>query len=89
MDAVKSKSFALQVLGTIPTVMLDQIDDAQIFFSKESQSTRVFHSKSSGINLNVVVADDDYKELPLPAQICSYYDAAKGQVVDEIVSHCG
>ena len=89
VDAVKSKSFALQVLGTIPTVLLDQIDDAQIFFSKESESTRVFHSKSSGINLNVMGADEDYKELPLPSQICSYYDSAKGQVVDEIVSHCG
>lgn len=89
VDVVKSQNFALQVLNTVPTVLLDQLDGAQIYFSKESSSTRVFHSKSAGINLNVIGDDDDYKELPLPSQICSYYDPKKGDVVDEIVSHAG
>ncbi|KAK4448107.1 putative adenylyl cyclase [Podospora aff. communis PSN243] len=89
VDVVKSQNFALQVLVTVPTVLLDQVDGAQIYFSKESSSTRVFHSKSAGINLNVIGSDDDYKELPLPSQICSYYDPEKGEVVDEIVSHAG
>ena len=90
VDVVKSQNFALQVLGTIPTVLMDQIDGAQVYFSKESASTRIFSSKSAGINLNVVSGeDDDYKELPLPAQICSWYDEGKGEVVNEIVSHAG
>lgn len=89
VDVVKSQNFALQVLGTIPTVLLDQIDGAQIYFSKESSQTRVFHSKSAGINLNVIGEDDDYKELALPSQICSYYDTKKRALVDEIVSHAG
>ncbi|KAK0645593.1 putative adenylyl cyclase-associated protein [Cercophora newfieldiana] len=89
VDVVKSQNFALQVLVSLPTVLLDQVDGAQIYFSKESSSTRVFHSKSAGINLNVIGEDDDYKELPLPSQICSYYDTKKGEVVDEIVSHAG
>lgn len=90
VDAVKSQNFALQVLGSVPTVLMDQIDGAQVYFSKESTSTRIFHSKSAGINLNVITGpDDDYKELPLPAQICSYYDEEKGDLVDEIVSHAG
>lgn len=90
VDVVKSQNFALQVMGVIPTVLLDQIDGAQIYFSKESISTRVFTSKSAGVNLNVIAGeDDDYKELPLPAQICSYYDEEKGDVVNEIVSHSG
>ncbi|KAB5535249.1 adenylate cyclase associated N terminal-domain-containing protein [Coniochaeta sp. 2T2.1] len=90
VDVVKSQNFALQVLGTIPTVLMDQIDGAQVYFSKESASTRIFSSKSAGINLNVVAGeDDDYKELPLPAQICSWYDEGKGEVVNEIVSHAG
>lgn len=90
VDAVKSTNFALQVLGTIPTVMLDQIDGAQIYFSKESSATKIFSSKSAGINLNVIAGpDEDYKEVPLPSQLCSYYDEQKGDLVNEIVSHAG
>lgn len=87
---VKAQNFALQVMGTIPTVMLDQIDGASIYFSKESIATKVFTSKSAGINLNVLTgSEDDYKEVPLPSQICSYYDEAKGDLVNEIVAHAG
>lgn len=90
VDVVKSQNFALQVLGSIPTVLMDQIDGAQVYFSKESAATRIFSSKSSGINLNVIAGEDeDYKELPLPAQICTYYDEGKGDLVNEIVSHSG
>ena len=90
VDAVKSQNFALQVMGVIPTVMLDQIDGAQIYFSKESIATKVFSSKSAGINLNIIEgADEDYKEVPLPSQICSYYDEKKGDLVNEIVAHAG
>lgn len=90
VDVVKSANFALQVLGTIPTVMMDQIDGAQVYFSKESTATNIIHSKSANINLNVISGpDDDYVELPLPGQISSYYDPEKKALVDEIVSHAG
>lgn len=90
VDVVKASNFALQVLGTIPTVMLDQVDGAQIYFSKESTTTKVFTSKSAGVNLNVISGpDDDYKEVPLPSQICSYYDEDKDDLVNEIVAHAG
>lgn len=90
VDVVKSQNFALQVLGTIPTVMMDQIDGAQVYFSKESTATKIFHSKSANINLNVISGpDDDYVEVPLPGQISSYYDPEKKALVDEIVSHAG
>jgi adenylyl cyclase-associated protein len=90
VDVVKAANFALQVNGTIPTVMLDQVDSAQIYFSKESSGAKVFTSKSAGVNLNIIAGpDEDSKELPLPSQICSYYDEAKGDVVNEIVAHAG
>ncbi|KAI8962172.1 adenylate cyclase associated N terminal-domain-containing protein [Daldinia sp. FL1419] len=90
VDVVKSSNFALQVMGTLPTVLLDQLDGAQVYLSKESSSTRIFSSKSSGININVVSGpDDDFREIPLPGQICSYYDEAKGDMVNEIVDHAG
>lgn len=90
VDVVKAQNFALQVMGTIPTVMLDQVDGGQIYLSKEGVSAQIFTSKSAGINLNVISGpDDDYKEVPLPSQICSYYDETKGDLVNEIVAHAG
>ncbi|KAJ4407130.1 suppressor of rasval19 [Gnomoniopsis sp. IMI 355080] len=90
VDVVKSQNFALQVMGTVPSVLMDSIDGAQVYFSKESTATRIIHSKSAGINLNVISGpDDDYVEVPLPGQIESYYDPEKKALVDEIVSHAG
>lgn len=90
VDVVKSQNFALQVLGTLPTVLMDQIDGAAVYFSKESTATKIIHSKSANINLNVISGpDDDYIEVPLPAQLSSYYDPEKRALVDEIVSHAG
>ena len=90
VDVVKSKNFALQVMGVIPTVMLDQLDGAQIYLSKDSIATRVYSSKSDGINVNVIPeGEEDYKEVPLPSQICSQWDEAKRDMVSEIVTHAG
>ncbi|KAL7949825.1 adenylate cyclase associated N terminal domain-containing protein [Trichoderma barbatum] len=90
VDVVKANNFALQILGTVPTVMLDQIDSAQVYLSKESLATKLFTSKSTSINLNILSGpDDDYKEVPLPSQICSYYSEEKGDLVSEIVAHAG
>ncbi|KAK2044040.1 hypothetical protein LZ31DRAFT_467081 [Colletotrichum somersetense] len=90
VDVIKSQNFALQVLGAVPAVLMDSIDGAQVYFSKESTGTKIFSSKSSGINLNVISGEDeDYKEVPLPSQICSYYDESKGDLINEIVSHSG
>lgn len=90
VDVVKSSNFALQVMGVIPTVMMDQMDGATVYLSRESTATRIFSSKSAGINLNVLDNDeDDYKEVPLPSQMCHYFDEKKGQLVNEIVEHAG
>ncbi|KAK3306920.1 adenylate cyclase associated N terminal-domain-containing protein [Chaetomium strumarium] len=92
VDVVKSQNFALQVIDgeTIPTVLMDQVDGAQIYLSKESSGTRIYSSKSASINLNVIAEPDgDFKEMPLPSQICSYFEPEKGDVVNEIVSHAG
>ncbi|KAK4165189.1 adenylate cyclase associated N terminal-domain-containing protein [Cladorrhinum sp. PSN259] len=90
VDVVKSKNFALQVMGTIPTILLDQLDGAQIYLSKESIATKVYTSKSDSVNVNVIAdGDEDYKEVPLPAQLCSYWDKEKQEMVSEIVTHSG
>ena len=89
VDVIKSSNFALQVLGTLPTILLDQVDGAQIYLGKESMNTEIFSSKSSSLNVNVISGDDeDYKEMALPEQIRTYIDK-KGNLVSEIVEHAG
>jgi len=89
IDVIKSSNFALQVLGTLPTILMDQVDGAQIYLGKDSMNTEVFSSKSSSINLNIIESEEgDYKEVPLPEQIRTYV-GKDGKVVSEIVEHAG
>lgn len=90
VDVIKSANFAMQVLGVLPTILLDSVDGAQIYLSKESMQTEVFASKCSGVNLNINNGeeDDDFKEVPLPEQLRTYI-TEDGKVVSEIVEHAG
>jgi adenylyl cyclase-associated protein len=90
VDVIKSSNFALQVLGTLPTLLLDSVDGAQVYLGKDSLGTEVFSSKSSGVNLNILEGgeDGDYKEVPLPEQLRTYINK-DGKVVSEIVEHAG
>lgn len=89
VDVIKSSNFALQVLGVLPTILMDQVDGAQVYLSKESSATEVFSSKCSGINLNIIEGEEeDYKEVPLPEQIRTYI-GLDGKIKSEIVEHAG
>ena len=89
VDVIKTPRFELQVLGTLPTIMLDQVDGASIYLSRESLGTEVFTSKCSAVNINVPgqTEDEDYKEHPLPEQIKSV--VKNGVILSEIVEHSG
>ncbi|KAH8659289.1 adenylate cyclase associated N terminal-domain-containing protein [Tricladium varicosporioides] len=89
IDVIKASNFALQVLGTLPTILMDQVDGAQVYLGKDSMNTEVFSSKCSGINLNIIEGEDeDYKEIALPEQIRTYI-GKNGKVASEIVEHAG
>ena len=79
----------MQVLGTLPTIMLDQVDGAAIYLSRESLRTEVFTSKCSGVNVNLPGRSDqdDYEERALPEQMRSV--VRDGVLVSEIVEHAG
>lgn len=52
-------------------------------------NTKVFSSKCSGINLNIIEGEEgDYKEVPLPEQIRTWI-GKDGKVSSEIVEHAG
>jgi adenylyl cyclase-associated protein len=87
IDVIKCPNFALQVMGTLPTLLLDQVDGAQIYLSKDSLNTEIFTSKSSSVNINLPTADGDTKEAPIPEQFRSY--VKDGKLMHEIVEHAG
>lgn len=89
VDVIKSPKFEMQVLGTLPTIMLDQVDSAAIYLGKESLGTEVFTSLCTGVNINLPGAteDDDYVEKALPEQVKSV--VRDGVLVSEIVEHAG
>ncbi|QSZ35697.1 hypothetical protein DSL72_006819 [Monilinia vaccinii-corymbosi] len=92
IDVIKAQNFALQVLGVLPTIMMDQVDGAQIYLGKESLNTEVFTSKCSSVNvllpdLESEEGDGDYKEVPLPEQLRTWIE--DGKVKSEIVEHVG
>ncbi|KEQ69793.1 adenylate cyclase-associated protein [Aureobasidium namibiae CBS 147.97] len=89
VDVIKCPNFGLQVLGSLPTVMLDQVDGASIYLSKESLNTEIYTSKCASINVNLPpqTEQDDYKECPLPEQFRTF--VKDGKLVSEIVEHAG
>ena len=89
VDVIKTPKFEMQVLGTLPTIMLDQVDGASIYLGPKSLKTEIFTSKCTAVNVNLPgrSEEDDYRECPLPEQIKSVVRG--GQVVSEIVEHAG
>ena len=89
VDVIKSPNFAVQITGSVPTILLDQVDGATIYLGGESLGTEVFTSKCSGINvvLPPVTEDEDSEEVPVPEQIRTFVKG--GRLVSEIVEHAG
>lgn len=86
VDVIKCPKFALQVMGTLPTLLLDQVDGATVYLGKESLNTEIFTSKCTSVNINLPT-EDDYEENPIPEQIRTY--VKNGRLVSEIVEHAG
>lgn len=90
LDIIKSPKFALQIDGSVPTILLDQVDGATVYLSDKSLHTEVFTSKCSAVNVMLPPkegTDEDTKECPVPEQIKSY--VKDGVLVNEIVEHAG
>jgi adenylyl cyclase-associated protein len=87
VDVIKCPRFALQVIGTLPTILLDQVDGATIYLSKDSLNTEIFTSKCSSVNINLPTPEEDFAESPVPEQMRTI--VKDGKLVSEIVEHAG
>ncbi|KAJ5793813.1 hypothetical protein N7457_000412 [Penicillium paradoxum] len=90
LDIIKCPKFAVQIDGTVPTLLMDQVDGAAVYLGQQSLNTEIFTSKCSAVNINLPPpegTDEDTKECPLPEQFKSYIK--NGVLVSEIVEHAG
>ncbi|PQE29175.1 adenylyl cyclase-associated protein [Rutstroemia sp. NJR-2017a BBW] len=88
IDVIKAPNLALQVLGVLPTIIMDQVDGAQIYLGKDSLNTEIFTSKCASVNILTPQGEEgDYKESPLAEQFRTYIK--NGKVYSEIVEHAG
>lgn len=84
-------SFAVQILGVVPIIMVDSTDGGQIYLSKASAGVELITSKTSGLNVSVPKAggeEGDYDERPVPEQMKTTI-ASDGRLKTEIVEHAG
>jgi adenylyl cyclase-associated protein len=89
VDVIKSPNFAIQVTGSLPTIMLDQVDGASVYLGRDSLHTEVFTSKCSSVNIVLPPTgdEDDSRECPLPEQLRTFIK--DGKLITEIVEHAG
>lgn len=69
VEFINSRSVQMQVLGRVPTVIIEKTDGCQVYLSKKSLDTEVVSSKSSAMNvLTPSENGDDFTEHPIPEQ---------------------
>lgn len=89
LSITSSPSFTVQILGTVPTILIDTTDSGQVYLSKAClDNVEVITSKTSAINVSVPEGEDgDFVERAVPEQIKSVIKG--GKLVAAIVEHSG
>jgi len=76
MEFMNCKSVQMQVLGTVPTIMVDKTDGCQMFLSKDATGVEIVSAKSSEMNV-LVPKGDDFVEMPLAEQFKTVIEGSK------------
>ena len=66
----------MQVLGNVPTIMVDKTDGCQMYLSKEAIGVEIVSAKSSEMNV-LVPKGDDFVEMPLAEQFKTVIEGSK------------
>ncbi|KAI5284104.1 hypothetical protein KEM54_001593 [Ascosphaera aggregata] len=88
LEIIKCPKFQLQIDGSVPTLLLEQVDGANIYLNEASLGSEFVSSKCSNINIILPPkegSDEDGKECPVPEQIRS--TIKDGVLVSEVVEH--
>ncbi|PWN45959.1 hypothetical protein IE81DRAFT_319809 [Ceraceosorus guamensis] len=90
LEITSSPSFAVQVTGRTPTILIDSCDSGQIYLSAEGSDSEIVTSKCSAINVSVPVEggeEGELKEFALPEQLRHGFKT--GKIHTEVVAHTG
>lgn len=85
-----SASFIVQILGKVPTILIDGTDCGQIYLSKDSLDVEIVTAKSSSINVSLPVEGEEegiFVERAVPEQMKTVVKG--GKLVTTIVEHSG
>lgn len=83
-----SPSFTVQILGKVPTILIDGTDGGQIYLSKESLGVEIISAKSSSINVSLPVEGEEegiFEEKAVPEQFKTV--VVGGKLVTTVVEH--
>lgn len=76
VEFINCQSVKAQANGTVPTVSIDKTDGAQVFLNEKSLNTQIVTAKSSEMNICIQSGDGDIKEIPIPEQFITVWDAS-------------
>lgn len=85
-----SPSFTVQILGHVPTILIDGTDGGQIYLSKESLGVEIVTAKSSSVNVSLPVEGEEegvFVEKAVPEQFKTVI--REGKLVTSVVEHSG
>lgn len=91
IEITNSPSFTVQVLGTVPTILVDSTDGGQIYLSRDSLGVEVITSKTSGLNISLPLQggeEGEFIEKAVPEQMKTVI-GTDGKLQTEIVEHSG
>lgn len=91
IEITNSPSFTVQVLGTVPTILVDSTDGGQIYLSKDSMNVEIITSKTSGLNISLPLEggeEGEFVEKAVPEQMKTTV-GKDGKLKTEIVEHAG
>ena len=94
LEVTHCRSFAAQVMGYTPTVLIDSCDSGQVYLSEQGLQTDIITAKSSALNVSVPAASGEpgvLEEIALPEQLKHTLTRSGPRTVahSEVVHHAG
>lgn len=85
-----SPSFTVQILGKVPTILIDGTDGGQVYLSRESLDVEIITAKTSAINVSLPGEGEEdgiFEERAVPEQLKTV--VKDGKLVTSVVEHSG
>ncbi|GJN88596.1 hypothetical protein Rhopal_001562-T1 [Rhodotorula paludigena] len=90
LSVSNSPSFTVQILGKVPTVLLDGNDGGQVYLSRASLDCEIVSAKCSALNVSLPVDGEEdgiFEEKAVPEQFKTV--VKDGKLVTTVVEHSG